>query len=356
MIRLKTLLNEIDITKSSHFSVEGSFRLFSNLDRSFMLGSAFDSLMDKIVDGKVKTFKDANIANLFAMELASVKPIKVPGRSDLIIYRCDLGEGDDGYALFNTKETIEKCFVGFIKATRVGDDGYSSYSPKATFKIKGIVRRVHLSEVAKEYLGQGYGSILYNAMWDDSGAIASDSILFKGSFAMWTKKIMSEASFFGLVVSRDIESTGSNRIIIPLTPEQARSNKVVGSQAGRAQNYIAIKGEVPEPMRKVAYNLKGVNPATELVVCSILESIKTKEVEILPDGDESYTGTIFDLIDNCDNLFEFFDQLNNQRDITPMITYGRDHSKKNRVAIILFLDATLIIKDLGTGKLVNILV
>lgn len=353
MIKLSNILNEISITRGEHLGVRDSLRVLDNVLYNAIGLVQGEGITDDIKDGKYKTYKSLDIPKL----LAKVKPItiNVSGNSNLIVYRYT-DSGSDTYVMFNTKAPAESCCVGFIEASRISGK-FKPYSPNATFNISGVVHRVHMSEVAKEYMGKGYGSLLYNAVWDDSAAICSDSILFKGSFTMWTKKILSEADFFGVLIGRDIESDVSNGIIIPLTAEQAVAEKVVG--AAHARNYIAVKGEVPQPIRKVANNLKGINPATELTVNTFTESIKTTEFEFPDAGGEEGSvtnGDIFDLLDTCDSLLDMFEKLDDQRDVYAIHKYGNDYSKKTRVAIFLFNDATLIVKDLGTGKLINVLV
>lgn len=356
MIKLKELLNEFNINKRAHLGTGSSGEMFFDFFQPYMNASDVFDLINKV---GTKSAKQVSIVDLIKEHVPKATIIPVPGNPTLIV--CKVSEWDDDvtvYTMFDTAADIKYCYIGFIEVRNVPNPDYG-YNPNSVFKIEGTVRRVHLTEVAKDYIGQGFGSLLYQAVWNDSAALASDNMLFKGSYAMWVKKILSEAELFGVVLGQDIERSGSPKVIIPLnTTEQATTAAITN----RGENFIAFKKNVPEPVRKVAYNLKGVDPSKELVVYRMDGKIKDRYTDLShlhPEDPKSYKRmNIFDILDDCDNMYDLYMRLYEDGDIHQInsVIFGNGQSKKNRVSLLLFEDATLIVKDLGSGKLVNVLV
>jgi hypothetical protein len=66
---------------------------------------------------------------------------------------------------------------------------------KRIYGVEGQI--VHWSNIAREYKGAGFGAFLYDTLLYKYGVLESDSILYQGSRAMWSKHIPKVASFFG---------------------------------------------------------------------------------------------------------------------------------------------------------------
>ena len=359
MIKLKNLLSEFDITKSRHMSTDSSFSMLLRMASNVLHTSINRPELYNVLSGETNTL---DVRKFIKDSRIKTTEIPVPGHSNLIVYRCAGVDDDqaDYYIMFNTDLDARHCFIGLIKTNPI--KSAFGYSPKSTFKINGTVRRIHLSELGKEHIGKGYGSLLYQAVWNDSAALASDWILFKGSFAMGTNKILKDASLFGMVLGEDIESSYATKVIIPLnSPKEAQSISV--TKSGR--NFIAFKGEVPAPVRKVAHNLEGIDIAKELIVYKLDHNI-SEAYEVDPDSlsqevsdmekNKSWKLDIFEVLDYCDNLQDL-NRIILEEDTTffNRIAFGTN-AKNKRVAILLFKDATLIVKQLKTGTLANVLV
>jgi hypothetical protein len=356
VIKLRELLNEFNINKRRHLGTGSSGEMFYKFFQSHLGAIDTFDFIDKV--GK-KSAKEVSIVDLIKKHVRKASIIPVPGNPTLIVCKTNQwGEDETVYTMFDTAADMQYCCIGFIDVRNVSTPDYG-YNPNSVFKIEGTVRRIHLTEVAKEYIGQGFGSLLYQTVWNDSAALASDTMLFKGSYAMWVKKILPEAELFGVVLGQDIERSGSPKVIIPLNSTEQATKAAI---TNKGENFIAFKKNVPEPVRKVAYNLKGVDPSKELVVYRMDGTIKDRYTDLShqhPEDPKSYKRmNIFDILDDCDNMYDLYMKLYEDGDVHQInsIIFGNGRSKNNRVSLLLFEDATLIVKDLGSGKLVNVLV
>ena len=189
MIKLKNLLSEFDITKSRHMSTDTSFSMLLRVVRNLLGASINTPELYNVLSGESNTL---DVRKFMKDIRHKTTEIPVPGHSNLIVYKCKAADREaddsDNYIMFDTDLDAFHCFIGFITAIPIKNSSFG-YNPKSTFKINGTVRRIHISELGKEHIGKGYGSLLYQTVWNDSAAMASDWMLFKGSFGMWTNKI-----------------------------------------------------------------------------------------------------------------------------------------------------------------------
>ena len=105
--------------------------------------------------------------------------------------------------LFDLSQTADLVYVGRIETTpSVGE-----YSMKRIYGVEGQV--VHWSILAKEYKGKGFGAFLYDTLLYKYGVLESDTILYEGSLAMWSKHLPKVATFFGGTIAYFADGTQS---------------------------------------------------------------------------------------------------------------------------------------------------
>lgn len=243
------------------------------------------------------------------------------------------------YYLVDLNQDAYECTVGKIETYKVAVKG--AYSAGQVFGFTGNIRQVSLSDFADEYRGKGLGSKLYDAVWDDSDAFFSDEILYEGSYAMWAHHIMRNAGFFGIMV-------GDSGAVIPLSPEDALNKDLMGQEDVRS--FIAIKdpGNVPAPVRKMAHNLKGVDIAKQLVVCGLRRDSINKKLK---------NGRSIDFVEgftNVPQLLRGLERLGDD-DVLSVEFLFNYPSAERTTAVLLFSDATLVVKTQG-GQLVTVLI
>jgi hypothetical protein len=144
-----------------------------------------------------------------------------------------------------------------------------NYSPKKQLNIDNA-EEIHLSQVSKEYLGKGYGKLLYDAAMISTDILYSDRVLFEGSFKMWINHIRKNSNFFGVA--------GEGDVILPIFSEDGLDKtKLMKATDG---GLVAIMKKVPTQLIKLQEFLNGIEPHN-LVVFQTKEKLEvvTKNIE-----------------------------------------------------------------------------
>ena len=268
MIKLKNILNEIDAQSGEMNSFTG-FQLFQqefdnipNLDDILEVeqyGFFFTSNVDKIsklmIDAdKNKKKMPKEIQNKITKAFG--KTIRSTG--DIVITHTKNSDYDNAYHVFDFSKPVKiigradyyddnrpilevNFYVGHILTDNVENDIY--YSPKKQLGLSNI-QQVHIAELGKEYRGQGYGSLLYDAVAKQVDAIYSDSTLFKSSLAMWTKHMKKVSRFFGANLG--------GYLIVPV------SGEIDKKTIDAADGFVAIFKNVPPKLKEMEKFLSGI--------------------------------------------------------------------------------------------------
>ena len=255
------------------------------------------------------------------------------------------------YSLFDLKASVEDRLIGIIETEDVSNTNKDVYSLFTSLGMKGSMRVVHWSNVAEEYKGQGFGAALYDAVWNDTDVFVSDSVLYEGSFAMWTKHILPHAAFFGGLIERRSSDNGG-KFVLPLSANQVKQISRNNSLIGEIEGFVAIKdaGNVPKELRKIIYNLKGVNPLTEVGVVEVEKSVKDKSFSTGAERNLSFD----DYLASVENMKALIEVLDSEDFSDYDILHGVYDQKKG-VVIFLLKDATMLVKE-QNGQLVSILI
>lgn len=193
------------------------------------------------------------------------KPVKMVGRTD-----------------YDKRPVFEVNFyVGHIITDNVLNDYY--YSPKKQLGLSNI-QQVHISELGKEYRGQGYGSFLYDAVANQVDAIYSDSTLFQGSLGMWTKHMRKRSKFFGAIL--DIG------VIVPI------SGEIDKKTIDAADGFVAIFKKVPPKLKEMEKFLSGI-PLDNIYISGDIEDSEVSLTRMTDTLDR--VGTLSDFSKAIDN-------------------------------------------------------
>jgi hypothetical protein len=353
----KKAVKEIQVVKSKHMPTSSGVDFTVSVLNNYVIRNNIPMSLENIInDDESRSYKD--FIESMPTSMALIKQFKnakeVASKGDLVVYRFQISD-EVSHVLIKKTLPGYKCIIGHIDSTVA--DAKFTYSENKVFGIEGAVREVHLSELSKEYIGQGYGNFLYHALWDDSSAIMSDLMLFKGSFAMWSGKIASEAEFFGGLVNSKT-NYGTSKFIVPLNVNSAPKS------ASEIHNYIAIKTGTPKTLRKIAYNLQTINTLTELVMLGVDSSLN----QVYKFDDESGTGnmvssTMIEVIEEADSISDFIKRLADSEIEEVGVDYPKKYGtlsnidrKKIRSIVMMFRDATIIVKESGAGNVIYTLI
>lgn len=266
MIRLKNILSEIE-TERGNLNEKTGANLFDDV----FIGSRTISYIMEVFEKGFYFVERAKQMNKLMVDAAN-KNKKMPKEiRDKIIKsfgKVILSKGDlfitvdyaHVYHLFDfskpvnllsksiTGETDETWFetnfyVGHIQTKKIDTDIY--YSPKKQLGLSNVYQ-ILVAEVGKEYRGQGYGSMLYDAVANSVDAIYSDDTLYKGSLSMWTNHMRKKAKFFGVI------SSFEDKVIIPLSGEITK--KVIENASG----FVCIFKNVPAKLIEMKKFLSGI--------------------------------------------------------------------------------------------------
>lgn len=222
-----------------------------------------------------------------------------------LLNEAETGPNDTGDKWFETN-----FYVGHVKTENISSDFY--YSPKKQLGLSNI-QQVHLSEIGREYRGQGYGSMLYDAVASSVDAIYSDDILYKGSLSMWTKHIRKRAKFFGAILSSE-----DNPVIVPISGEI--NKKVIDAASG----FVSIFNKVPPKlieMQKFLFD----TPLEQIYVSDFIDSSEISMTRIT------------DALERNVSLVDFDNAVGGWGDMGSKYTAG----------IFLHGKATFVVKEVG---------
>ena len=221
------------------------------------------------------------------------KPVKMVGRTN-----------------YDKRPVFEVNFyVGHIMLDSIRNDYY--YSPKNQLGLSNI-QQVHISEIGKEYRGQGYGSFLYDTVASQVDAIYSDSTLFKGSLGMWTKHMRKRAKFFGAILDED-------GVIVPVSGEINKKTTDV------VDGFVAIFKKVPPKLKEMETFLSGI----QLDNIYISDNIEDSKISLT---------RMTDTLDRVVTLSDF----------SEAITY-EDLDDNYTAGIFLHRKTTFVVKEVGDG-------
>lgn len=288
MIRLKNILGEIETGAGDLNKYTGEM-LFQNvfdevygiddiieLERSgfFFVGSKSNEINRVMIDFSKKNKKmPKEIKDKILKPFGKV----IRSTGDIVITLQGGGDFDYIYHMFDFSKPVEMIdrtgfgdnrpvfainfYVGNIFTEKVNRQFY--YSPKKQLGLSNI-QQVHLSQIGTEHRGQGYGAMLYDTVAGSVDAIYSDSILYKGSLAMWTKHMRKKSRFFGAILSDE------DGIIVPISGEIDK--KVIRA----ADGFVSIFKNVPPKLIEMKNFLSDI-PLEQIYIS---EPIENNEISV----------------------------------------------------------------------------
>jgi hypothetical protein len=246
--------------------------------------------------------------------------------------------------LFDLSQTADLVYVGRIETTpSVGE-----YSMKRIYGVEGQV--VHWSILAREYKGKGFGAFLYDTLLYKYGVLESDTILYEGSLAMWSKHLPKVATFFGGTIAYYADGTQSESqtAVVPLTSEDVKDKEFIR----RLGSFVAFHNNVPAGVKQIANLTKGLSIRTEtLGVVDVnlkIDTIAFDEWDEESGMDTSKEEQLsfldaFDIV-SYEELLYMIDR-DDSGDINP----ATDNLAKAQKLLILFTNATVIVEPKGDG-------
>lgn len=246
--------------------------------------------------------------------------------------------------LFDLSQTADLSYAGRIETT----PSVGMYSMERIYGVKGQV--VHWSILAVEYKGRGFGAFLYDTLLYKYGVLESDSMLYEGSLAMWSKHLPKVATFFGGTIAYYAYGTQSESqiAVVPLTSEDVKDKQFIR----RLGSFVAFSNNVPAGVKQIANLTKGLSIRTgTLGVVDVNLTID----EIIFDRWDAESGiptteeeqlSFLDVFDTA-SYEELLYQIGNESggDINP----ATDNLAKAQKLLILFTNATVIVEPKGDG-------
>jgi hypothetical protein len=245
--------------------------------------------------------------------------------------------------LFDISQPAELVYAGRIETS----PSTGPYSMKRIYGVEGQI--VHWSNIAREYKGAGFGAFLYDTLLYKYGVLESDSILYQGSRAMWSKHIPKVASFFGGTIGLYRGGTESEEptVVIPLNGEDVNDKTFIGDTLG---SFVAFHGNVPAGIKQIAKLTSGLsarNGTLGIVVASHkldapIDEYTNAGIQI----DRTERSTFLDILDTVsfDELIDMFKDANMSIDTREMTNLA-----KAKKMLMLFVDATVFVEPKGDG-------
>lgn len=266
----KILLSELQV-KRGHFIKDSSYDLLWD----FLYGEKIipESLADEIMDYVEGSEEDMLLPKKLQSQLLRASGKVVYKESENSIY-VTKKETEDGvfYSGFDFSQTVRGglFFFGIIFTEQIKEK--ISYSPKKQINLNKS-ESIHLSQVSREYLGKGYGKVLYNAVLNTTDLVYSDSILYTGSFKMWTNYIRSKCKFFGI-------SSGKG-VILPIFDGEEITKASIKKIASAPWGFVGITKKVPVKLVELQNFLNGKQPDSILRIMSSTKKMSTaiKDIE-----------------------------------------------------------------------------
>ena len=244
MIQLKKILNELDVNRG-HFTKDSSMELIK--DYIYHDGVIPKSIADKVMDAIDKSKDEKPLSKDLQSLLTSKAGVKVYGSGTISIFKKPTRDGII-YSGFDFSQPAKKGLFFFGRLFTVKMSKRLNYSPKKQLNIDNA-EEIHLSQVSKEYLGKGYGKLLYDAAIKSIDILYSDGVLFEGSFKMWINHIRRNSKFFGV--------SGWGNVILPIFSEDGLNKTKLGEIEG---GFVAIPKKVPTQLIKLQEFLNGKEP------------------------------------------------------------------------------------------------
>jgi hypothetical protein len=276
MIQLKKILNELDVNRG-HFTKDSSMELIG--DYLYYDGVIPKSVADKVMDEIDKSKGEKPLSKDLQSLLTSKAGVKIYGSGTVSVFKKPTADGII-YSGFDFSQPAKKGLFFFGRLFTVKMSKRLNFSPKKQLNIDNA-EEIHLSQVSKDYLGKGYGKLLYDAAIKSTDILYSDRVLFEGSFKMWINHIRRNSKFFGV--------GGWGDVILPVFSEDGLNKTKLGESEG---GFVAIPKKVPPQLVKLQEFLNGKEPH-ELVVFYTRDKLQNviKDVEsfgALDDFTEKY--------------------------------------------------------------------
>jgi len=245
--------------------------------------------------------------------------------------------------LFDISRPAETVYVGRIETS----PSTGPYSMQRIYGVEGQV--VHWSNIAKEYKGAGFGAFLYDTLLYNYGVLESDSILYQGSQAMWSKHIPKVASFFGGTVGyySGGSQSESQIVVIPLNGEDVNDKNFIGDVLG---SFVAFSGNVPAGIKQIAKLTAGLSARNgTLGIVSVSHKLDDPIDEYTDAGvaiNANERSTFLDILDTVsfDELIDIFKDRNMSID-----AYEKTDLTKAKKMLMLFENATVFAEPKGDG-------
>ena len=269
--------------------------------------------------------------------------------------------GRNKHFLIDISQPLAKLVIGRIDT----EPSTGAYSMKTLFGIDSQV--VHWSNVASEYKGQGFGAFLYDKLLYLYGTLESDTILYQGSYAMWTKHLPKVSKFFGATIgSRWSGGTqsGANNIVIPITADEANDKKFVSNSLG---SFVAFEASVPTEVKKIAAFTKGLSLRNQQYAVIHIDTNIDKTTGYggfrEPADDTGSTWLqqqqsayvpFTDIVQNGYSYADLCDLISDAHGVRHVGGDRRIDSNKTKKMIILFKNATALVQpkgDIGDGEI-----
>jgi hypothetical protein len=223
------------------------------------------------------------------------------------------------------------------------------YSLKTIYGIEAP--KIGFSEVATEYRGKGYGAKLYDMILDHYGVLQSDSTLYAGSLAMWSKHMPRAAAFVGAMVGGYLNR---NFVVVPLDSEDLNDTKFLG----RAVRNIVAFQRVPSSLKKQTQAVSGLSLRSGTLQVLTL-SVGSSNQNFAMDAEEKATRkyTDFDtFVQRCSaadyTLEEFVTALSKFNVFSADDVYTGKTAKGNnatQLVIVLLKDVTAYVSEDADG-------
>jgi hypothetical protein len=223
------------------------------------------------------------------------------------------------------------------------------YSLKTIYGIDAP--KIGFSEVATEYRGKGYGAKLYDMILDHYGVLQSDSTLYAGSLAMWSKHMPRAASFVGAMVGGYLNR---NFVVVPVDSKDLDDRKFLERAV---RNIVAFK-RVPSSLKKQLQAVSGLslrNGTLQVLTIGVDSTKQNFAMDAEEDAASKYTD--FDtFVQRCSaadyTLEEFVTALTKFRILGADNVYTGKTAKGNnatQLLIVLLSDVTAFVSEDADG-------
>ena len=205
------------------------------------------SVADKVMDEIDKSKDEKPLSKDLQSLLTSKAGVKIYGSGTVSVFKKPTADGII-YSGFDFSQPAKKGLFFFGRLFTVKMSKRLNFSPKKQLNIDNA-EEIHLSQVSKDYLGKGYGKLLYDAAMKSTDILYSDRVLFEGSFKMWINHIRRNSKFFGV--------GGWGDVILPIFSEDGLNKTKLSQSEG---GFVAIPRKVPTQLIKLQEFLNGKEP------------------------------------------------------------------------------------------------